>query len=89
LTATHAWYQGQADDATSSAVAEGEVSGWGAMARGGVGMRLAFDALFLSARSSVGGSLARLHVTDGEQVIGGLRGVEWSSSIGLGWSWKQ
>lgn len=88
FAATHAWFRGKVDETEQRAIGL-EFSGWGIMTRGGVALRLQLDDVFLGARTSVGAAIARLQITDGETLIGGVTGLEWSNSIALGWSWRQ
>jgi hypothetical protein len=82
LQAMYAWYSGQA--ANPPEVEGRDARGWSLNLRGGAMARVRFDHFYVNLSTEWGGAMRGFEVTDGRGVVGGMRGLLWSSSVGVG-----
>ena len=78
------WFRGIAPDQGTAASHQG----WALTARGGASMRVQLGHMYVSLVEQLGYPIVGIEVTDGEQVVGGVSGLEWSSACSVGWWWK-
>ncbi len=88
LSATHAWFRGRAEETDEMTSSGGEFQGWAVTARGGVDARFVLGSAFVSGATRIGIPLVALEVTDGQKIVGGMSGLEWSNGLSLGWWWQ-
>ena len=62
-------------------------SAWSLSGMGGISLRWQWRPLFLGIDTQLGAPFIGVAVTDGDEIVGGLQGLQWSSavSVGIGW----
>jgi hypothetical protein len=90
LQGVYAWYEGRPDpSSTGSEVLGLKYSGLAMTLRGGLGLQWRLTpGLALFACSELGAPLVSLAVSDGQDEVAGVQGLESSSSLGLGYGWS-
>src|SRR5690606_21096661 len=71
----------------SDQVRTSDATGFSISLRAGLMGRFQFERFYVGLVTQWGGAVRGFEVTDGEEVIGGMRGYVWSSGLNLGAAW--
>ncbi len=66
-----------------------EFSAWSLSGLGGLSLRWQWRRLFLGIETQLGAPFVDVAVTDGDEIVGGLQGLQWSNAVSLGIGWGE